>query len=77
MTEIEEAMQVHGQTHELIETLAGAGLPERVIVTAMHQALVERLLSSGGVQGAQAWMRMQTDSLDDWGERFISTARGN
>ena len=72
---LKEAQQVHAQVQQLIDTLGGAGIPESVVVVAMQQALIERLLASGGVGGAQRWLRDQADQLDEWGELFLAALR--
>lgn len=76
MNEIDEARQVHDQTQRLIDTLGGAGLPERVIVPAMHLALVERMLANNGREGAQGFLRDQADQLDEWGDQFLAALQG-
>lgn len=76
MTEqLNEARQVHASTHKLIETLGGGGIPERVCVVAMQQALLERLVASGGVDGARRWLQDQADGHSDWGPAFLDAAR--
>ena len=73
MTEqLNEARQVHASTHKLIETLGGGGIPERVCVVAMQQALLERLVASGGVDG----YRIRRTVLVI-GDRRFSTQHGN
>lgn len=74
--ELHEASQVREQTQILIDTLGGAGLPDRSILVGMHLALVERLLASGGVAKAQQFLRDQADQLDEWGEPYITALRG-
>jgi hypothetical protein len=76
MTEAElEASQVRDQTHRLIDTLGGAGLPDHSIIIGMHLALVERILLSGGATKAEQFLRDQATQVQTWGPQFIEAAR--
>lgn len=47
-----EMIEVLNKTHALINSMQIAGLEEKVIVPAIHTALVERYLRAGGVSNS-------------------------
>lgn len=67
-----EMIEVLNKTHAFIDSMQIAGLEEKVIVPAIHTALVERYLRAGGVSKTVEWLQRQADMTAQIGNLLLA-----
>jgi hypothetical protein len=67
-----EMLDVMKRAHSWIDDLQIAGISERAIVCAIHTALVERALRSGGVAKTAEWLQAQADMAMHLGPAMLA-----
>lgn len=70
-----EMLAVLKKAHEWIDTMQVAGIEEKVIIPAIHTALVERYLRAGGVSAAVDWLKRQAEMTRDLGPAMLEDIR--
>lgn len=70
-----EMLEVRAKAQSWIDSMIVAGVSENASVSAIHLALVERLLASGGVEGAIHWLRGQIDLVEKHGPTLLVELR--
>jgi hypothetical protein len=67
-----EMLGVLKNAHAWIDTMQVAGVPENVIVSAIHTALIERALRAGGVTATAEWLQGQADMVAALGHELLT-----
>jgi hypothetical protein len=70
-----EMLEVLKKAHAWIDTMQIAGIEEKVIVPAIHTALVERYLRAGGVSATVDWLKRQAEMARDLGPTMLEEIR--
>lgn len=70
-----EMLDLLKRAHAWIDDLQIAGMAENTIVTAIHTALVERALRSGGVTKTVEWLQGQADMMHTMGPLLLEEIR--
>jgi hypothetical protein len=67
-----EMIDVMKKAHAWIDSMQIAGIEEKVIVPAIHTALVERYLRAGGVTKTVEWLQRQADLAHHLGAAMVA-----
>ncbi|WP_130752090.1 hypothetical protein [Sphingobium xenophagum] len=71
----DEMLDLLRRTHLWIDGMQTAGLDESIVVSAIHAALVERLLRAGGAEKAAQWLQAQATMTAQLGPAMIAEMR--
>lgn len=67
-----DMLDVLAQSHAWIDTMQIAGLSENVIVSGVHQAILERLVRAGGVAMTAEWLQSRADMVAGLGHELLA-----
>lgn len=72
---IEELRDIANQAHAWIDNLVIAGVHEQAVIAGINQALIERQLTSGGVDATIAWLRLGASRVEQMGPAMLAELR--
>lgn len=70
-----EMVDVQRRGHEFINALQVAGIDERLAISALSNALIERVVRTNGAGGASTWLRNLAGMVDQHGALIEFTSR--
>jgi hypothetical protein len=71
----QEMLDLRGKAQAWIDDLLIAGMAENAAVTAIHMALIERALVSGGVPATASWLRGMAKHVEVQGPALLKELR--